>query len=1043
MINIFHSNKLEILLNFLIDNFKKEEKEIFSEYNVVLQVSGLKKWLMFKIADALGIAACIKFYYPNTFINEILEINNENVLTGEELLFAITEIFLKNQDKYFKRFQIDNEYKLYKISALISDIFEQYFWFRPEITDTWKNKKRIFKNFEHEKWQMELFNEVISNTNKKTVPDVLKTFLIEVPENLKRGETFHFFAVSNLPPIHYKILKKISSCNNVFIYFLNPSQDLHWFATYHPETLDKIKIKTGLSPEKELYFTEGNVLLTSLSNICKNFLYSVSDIIQDPEGERQFEKFTDNSALGIIQNDILCNNTDLETISFENDMSIEIHSAHSEMREVEILFNRLLFFFEEEKSLMPEDIVVMAPDINIYAPYIKAVFNSRKPSIPYEIADTKLAEQDSFIQCFFKILDMKKSRFEFTKVFEILEYPFVKQNFSLSDSDIEMLKTWLYKSGVRWGKNKSFKEELGLTGFGENTWEFGIERLFLGFIFESEKTFSNIKPAPFVSGSEREKFAQFLKFFQLLSEFITEKLKDKKNLKEWRNIFSLLSEDMFYIDEKNENSYNILTNALTALDKINSVTLFSSDFVIEYLKDKVAYNKLSYNFLDKGVTFCEMIPMRSIPFKVICILGMNNENFPRKEKKTDFNIITEFPRYGDRNVKDNDKYLFLETVLSARDKLYISFIGKDIKNNEDKEPSVILSEFCDYLEKRFGEDYLKKISFHHKLHNFHPCYFKKECKFINYSKEDFKVAKASFFLENKAPFINLAKKNEFDQTLENIDISELVKFLKNPVKYFFNKKLNIFYEDELVAADDSEPFSIDALTEYKIISDTIIYDKKINMETLRYEGLLPHGNTGNINAEKINMEIYNLKKSAENVLNGKKYETVFEQVKINNDLSITGVLKTVFKEGQLFVYPAKEKGKHLIEAWIKHLFLSLLKTEAKEKFNQFPDTTFVIFKNGQRRFNKVENSGELLSEISLFFKQGQENPVDFHIEIAFETVRRMNKPRTFQLEKFLDEKIESLKEEIYFEKLILNKEKFLKNSIKIFQPLFENLLNQN
>src|SRR5690606_1374019 len=116
-------------------------------------------------------------------------------------------------------------------------------------------------------------------------------------------------------------------------------------------------------------------------------------------------------------------------------------------------------------------------------------------------------------------------------------------------------------------------------------------------------------------------------------------------------------------------------------------------------------------FISNGITFCSLIPMRSIPFKIIGLLGMNHDNFPRKENRLSFNLITEKHQLGDRNIKDNDKHLFLETILSAKEYLFISYIGKSVANNTTLPASILVEELIDYIQSGVVEENIQAANY--------------------------------------------------------------------------------------------------------------------------------------------------------------------------------------------------------------------------------------------------------------------------------------------------------------------------------------------
>jgi exodeoxyribonuclease V gamma subunit len=154
------------------------------------------------------------------------------------------------------------------------------------------------------------------------------------------------------------------------------------------------------------------------------------------------------------------------------------------------------------------------------------------------------------------------------------------------------------------------------------------------------------------------------------------------------------------------------------------------------LENLLEHVNFGHGFISSGVTFCAMLPMRSIPFKVVCLVGMNMDAFPRESKILGFDLMAKNPRIGDRSRRNDDKYLFLEALISARNKLYISYVGQSIRDNTRISPSVLVSELIDYIKEGFGLSEDEIVTFH-RLQAFSSEYFNTDSKLFSYSNENF------------------------------------------------------------------------------------------------------------------------------------------------------------------------------------------------------------------------------------------------------------------------------------------------------------------
>jgi exodeoxyribonuclease V gamma subunit len=144
---------------------------------------------------------------------------------------------------------------------------------------------------------------------------------------------------------------------------------------------------------------------------------------------------------------------------------------------------------------------------------------------------------------------------------------------------------------------------------------------------------------------------------------------------------------------------------------------------------------LNHQFVSGGVTFCTLMPMRAVPFRVVCLLGMNDGDFPRRAPKADFDLLAQpgMARPGDRSRRDDDRYLMLEAVLAARDKLYISWVGRNVRDNSEQPPSVLVSQLRDYLVNGWQLD-LHARTTEHALQPFSRRYFE-DGGLLTYARE--------------------------------------------------------------------------------------------------------------------------------------------------------------------------------------------------------------------------------------------------------------------------------------------------------------------
>jgi exodeoxyribonuclease V gamma subunit len=390
-----------------------------------------------------------------------------------------------------------------------------------------------------------------------------------------------------------------------------------------------------------------------------------------------------------------------------DDRSLQIHSCHSPMREVEVLYDNLLALLEQLEGLAPRDIVVMTPDIETYAPYIATVFEGcQDPArkIPFSIADRNFTSDGEIASVFLKLVNLPGSRLTVPQLFDILEAAPVSRRFDLDDDELEIIRGWLVETRVRWGMDERDRERFGLPGYRDNSWQAGLDRLFLGYAMPDDGSclFNGKLPYDEMEGSSAQTLGKLVEFVGSVAEF-ARKLARPRTLVEWRDELRTLLGEFIAADDDSAREHSAIAGVIEEIGELEDQSGFTEKVEVSVLRSwlsaRLAQEENGLGFMTGGVTFCAMLPMRSIPFRVVALIGMNDGAFPRQSHPPGFDLIAKNPRRGDRSLRDEDRYLFLESILSARDSLYLSYVGQSIRDNSEIPPSVLVSEFLDAIDK--------------------------------------------------------------------------------------------------------------------------------------------------------------------------------------------------------------------------------------------------------------------------------------------------------------------------------------------------------
>lgn len=1079
-LNIFTSNRMEILAEQLAQIVREPLASPLSPEIIVVQSSGMARWVSMEIAARNGICVNSLFPFPNTFLDDMFktvipDLPDESPFDPSTLTFKIMKILPEctrlSGFESLEQYLVDDNMgiKQFQISRKIADLFDQYVIFRPEMVFEWE------KGREHH-WQARLWRKLSSGKKHLHRAGIRKDFLEKLRNSPRQTYQFpkriSIFGISYLPVFHLEVIFEISKFSQINLFFMNPCKE-YWGDIVSGSERRKFKNKYNRNSgaEKDLYLEQGNRLLASMGGLGRNFFSMMSDL--NCHVVELFDENREATVLDKIQSDILhlidrqdyigrsASDSEMIEVSpqpYANpltlsdwDTSIRIHSCHSPMRELEVLYDNLLAMMEENPDLLPKDIIVMAPDIDLYAPLIHAVFGAQtdeKIRIPYTIADQRIVKESRIIEGFMLILNLKGSRMGANQVMALFELPGIKEKFGIAESEIEIIERWIAETHIRWGIDAEHRRQLGLPGFNENSWKSGVDRLLLGYAMAgfNRKLFSGILPYDHIEGGDAKTLGKLVTFLNVLFESVYS-LNQARPLNEWHHIFLEILQRFFPEYEDLESEIQMLRRILDGLPQIEALSGFDHPITIEvaisFLESLFEHEHLRSGFISGGVTFCSMLPMRSIPFKVVCLVGMNSDDFPRESKALGFDLMAKTPKIGDRSKRNDDKYLFLESLLSARNTFYISYVGQSIQDNTRNRPSVLLSELMEYIQDGFGLSEEQLVVFH-RLQGFSPEYFKPNGKLFSYAYDNFIAGSKMIEERNTAPFLASALP-EPAKAFKDLTISAICAFFSNPAKYLLENRLGIYLAETTDVLEDVEYFRLDQLEKYTL-DQQLIKTKRSGSnlkEFFRFKkasGELPFGNVGECIYNEMSLDAEDFIRRINDYIENDRFKD--RDVDLNfGDFRICDRITDGHEHGLSRIIYAKSKPKYLLNTWIYHLVFCVLLKDNR------PVRSLLVCKDAVWEFTMVFNALEILNSLLELYWKGMCGPLHFFPESSFEYAgNRWQKNRSSQEALFAGRKKWKGSEfsrgesadpyyELCFGKNDPLDEDFEKNSTIIFEPL--------
>ncbi len=1011
-LNIISSNRMESLVDSLAATVARPLASPLVPETIVVQSAGMERWLAMELARRFGVWANGDYPFPNAFVwrlfRDILgNIPDESPFSPDLLTWRLMDLLpslaCRSGFEPIAAYLANDRggLKLFQLAEQIADTFDQYTLFRPEMLDAWEAGKGS-------DWQPLLWRELVTACGSEHRGRLLDRFRQTLASQGFTGagipERVSVFGVSYLPPFHLEFLVQLSRHTDIQLFVLSPCRE------YWADIVSRRQLAKATAAEQGEPF-EGNPLLASLGRLGRDF----SDLILSHDQARlitseAYREPAGGSLLQAVQRDILQLRDPAveEPCRFSaDDAGMQILSCHSSMREIEVLHDHLLALLNSDPTLTPRDILVMTPDIEAYAPYVAAVFDGvQEPAkrLPYSVADRSIRCQGHLAEAVMAILDLVGSRFGVTRVFDLLSLPAVHQRFGIARDDLEIIRDWLVDTRVRWGIDRADRERNGLPPFGENSWRAGLDRLLLGYAMsgEGDWLFQGILPYD-LEGDGPRLLGQFLAFAETLFA-AADRLRPPRTPGQWAEELGRIMAEFIVQDEETAREAAAMGKLQERLLQNRELAGFDGPVTLElfryWLGQQLEKAEPGMGFITGGVTFCAMLPMRSIPFRVIALIGMNEGAFPRQNRPPGFDLIAGERRRGDRSLRDEDRYLFLEAILSARETLYLSYVGQSIRDGSEIPPSVLVSELLDYLDSGYRVDDREPsrvLVRHHRLQPFSPAYFDGSAGLFSFSEENLAAIRAreqggAVGGEFLATPLALPENDGWE-----VSLAGLLRFYDHPARSFLVDRFGIRLEQAADPLDEREPFAVEGLDAYAIrtrLLDLALANvpQQEALPVIRAEGLLPPARHGDILFAALAAEVEEFSKEMRAQMAGcPALEPLDFSLEIGR-YRLSGRLDRIWPGRLIRGRCAKLKARDRIRAWIEHLVLNAVADEG------YPRESVLCMRDGTECFSPVAGATDLLLLLLDRYRAGLCQPLHFYPEssLAYANKQEWNLARARQ-----------------------------------------------
>ena len=1042
---LISSETLDVLAGELSANLYSGVSSVLDMPKIIIQSAGMQRWLSLCIADKLGITAGVEFYFLNGFFQDVIVSSYASAqpekfgsLSSEHLKWLIFSVLGEIHSE--KTFSALHNYiqgdmlKQLQLAHKLAELYDKYTLYRADWLLSWEEYGAEGYNGEYKDgiWLAELWKIIKTKTKLSSVAELSAKCI----DWLASTDSFysppvHLFGVSSMPPLYLQVLTEASRHMDVYLYYLEVSHEYWGLVRSEKELLRK----AGSNYE------EGNSLLATFGDRNKDFLNLLTNYAAD-SGFVEHENEVHGSHNDVTDCQLPLMSRLQAGVRFMTqpvkksvvaiaDTSVQFHSCCGRMRQVQALYQSLLDCFNTDDSLKPKDILVLTPVIKDFIPYIRAVFGSvsrdSNKYIPFTISDRAVIDDNKICRGLLGILRLFSGRFKVSEVWNVYSNPIFFESNGGQIEELDDVCYWINKLQTHWGIDGKHKKSINGIIDNECTWKEAEERLLLGYATGNQDKLFCLQNGQKLLGvdvsNSIDALEHWLKFLARIFDFKRRFSRVSKAV-EWID-FTRSILDVFY-----SQAGSLRQDILFTLDELEQVFVdvemsrddLSFDVYFTEFSSALECVTSGAGFIMGGVTFCQFQPMRNIPGKIICMLGMDEGAFPRIVKPVTFDIAAKQRRLCDPSLKFDDQGVFLETLLSVSEKLLIFYSGRGVKKGEELAPAAPIELLRDYIGRYYldadgGNDILGQLTVYHPLQSFSNKYFGSECSvnLISYSMEDYQVAQ-KILSNDSISYKELipAQSSEIAESIiaqPILSLAELIKFYQSPCRYYLQQECNIYFEpmDE-VLPEDAERLSTDRGYKLHDIKNYILHKRISGVQKdeifniVEATRVLPIGRLGS-DAFEI---IYKETEALVDVLSGivclnsndlvgnltvpvcDDSKDVLGEVKFEYTLDALNDLNGI-NVNIIYSFSSGISWRNLISVWIKHLVYSVVLNESEYFESHLYNSTGKL-EFGYSRFSAVEAQGYLQNYI-LGYYTGLNKPLPVFKGASLEYVKQRKSSR--------------------------------------------------
>jgi exodeoxyribonuclease V gamma subunit len=892
-LHVWRSERADGLLGPLADLLRDLPPDPFTPEVIAVPTAGIERWVAQELSLRLGtgtgahdgVCANIAFPFPGTLVTRALEEaaglpEDGDPWTPDRLVWAVLARFAERPDPgewgpARNHLASDDDGRRYQAARHVADLFDRYAVHRPEMVRAWAAGSDVGPDLEPigaaHAWQPRAWRALRGTLG---VPSTAER-LTDAARRLTAGEVtldlpdrLSVFGLSALPTSYLEVLTALAGPRDVHLFLRHPSpalwervEDLH-------REMAPLRGPRRHDPTVDL---PRHPLLRSWGRDARE-MQSVFAAVGAPPAHYEPVPAVIASSRAVggadagptllhrVQADLRedrppmgapASGGDRRPRLHPTDRSVQVHASHGRLRQVQVLRDAILHLLADTPELEPRDIIVMCPDVEAFAPYVDAVFGAQAvardadddtasvgrdtPPLRVRIADRSLRQLNPVLKVLAELLDLADDRLTGPQVYDLLGRAPVRTRFGFSNDDLARIEAWIPDLGIRWGLDAEDRDRFDLGGVDANTWRFGMQRLLTGVAVADEdlRLIADTVPYDDVEGSDVELAGRLAECVTRLTEVVTA-LREPRTLRGWADVLTDAVQRLTLTDRDDAWQEVQLHRLLDLLLRqagptADAVTLGLAD-LRALLGDRLRGRPTRASHRTGDLTFSTLVPMRAVPHRVVCLLGMDDGSFPRRTVPDGDDLIDHEPFVGDRDPRTEDRQLLLDALLAATDHLVVTYTGRDERTNEPLPPAVPVGELLDVVDATVSTGVINDggepvparrwVVVEHPLQPFDARNFRPDGVGTGgpWSFDRIGLSGAQAHAGELAavrPFL-AEPLTPRDEDRQVIDLGQLVRFLEQPVRFFLGERLGVWLRTDRDTTQDGIPLDLAGLPKWAI-----------------------------------------------------------------------------------------------------------------------------------------------------------------------------------------------------------------------------------